>query len=70
MGDVAERVSGVSRYRMTAVLVFGTPYLFFWQASEEGDDMHARHANGLLTDHTFSAGKELRCRGDAREPVA
>ncbi|MGF6756980.1 NRAMP family divalent metal transporter [Paraburkholderia sp. GAS42] len=128
MGEVAELVTGVSRYRMTAVFVFGTlilqvfvpyhryvfflkwltisllayaavlfivhvpwgqviartvwphltfdssaaamvtgvfgttisPYLFFWQASEEVEDMHATHADALLTGNAPAAAKELR----------
>ena len=42
--------------------VFGTtisPYLFFWQASEEVEDMQARHARGLRRDR-HEAGPELR----------
>ena len=42
--------------------VFGTtisPYLFFWQASEEVEDMQARHERGLRRD-AHEAGTELR----------
>ena len=42
--------------------VFGTtisPYLFFWQASEEVEDMRARHGSALTTDQ-LAAGTELR----------
>ncbi len=42
--------------------VFGTtisPYLFFWQASEEVEDMHARHGGPLVLD-SAEAGPELR----------
>lgn len=42
--------------------VFGTtisPYLFFWQASEEVEDMQARHA-GALTEDGPAAAPELR----------
>ncbi|HEV2365571.1 MAG TPA: divalent metal cation transporter [Caulobacteraceae bacterium] len=42
--------------------VFGTtisPYLFFWQASEEVEDMHARHGAALTVDQ-LAAGRELR----------
>ena len=42
--------------------VFGTtisPYLFFWQASEEVEDMRARHSRPLTADRS-AAGKELR----------
>jgi Mn2+/Fe2+ NRAMP family transporter len=44
------------------VAVFGTtisPYLFFWQASEEVEDMQARHGRALTADELV-AGKELR----------
>jgi Mn2+/Fe2+ NRAMP family transporter len=42
--------------------VFGTtisPYLFFWQASEEVEEMRGRHDAALVRD-TRAAGKELR----------
>ncbi|HWF77644.1 MAG TPA: divalent metal cation transporter [Caulobacteraceae bacterium] len=42
--------------------IFGTtisPYLFFWQASEEVEDMHERHGQALTADQ-LAAGKELR----------
>ena len=42
--------------------IFGTtisPYLFFWQASEEVEDMQARHGKPLSRDQ-LAAGKELR----------
>jgi len=42
--------------------IFGTtisPYLFFWQASEEAEDMHERHGQALTADQ-LAAGKELR----------
>jgi NRAMP (natural resistance-associated macrophage protein)-like metal ion transporter len=42
--------------------IFGTtisPYLFFWQASEEVEDMQARHGKPLTRDQ-LAAGKELR----------
>ena len=42
--------------------VFGTtisPYLFFWQASEEVEDMQARHGAALTADQ-LAAGTELR----------
>jgi len=42
--------------------VFGTtisPYLFFWQASEEVEDMHAKRGASLLRD-TSAAPSELR----------
>jgi Mn2+/Fe2+ NRAMP family transporter len=42
--------------------VFGTtisPYLFFWQASEEVEDMRGRHGSALTLDRR-TAAKELR----------
>ncbi len=42
--------------------IFGTtisPYLFFWQASEEVEDMHAKHGRALTRDKA-SAKPELR----------
>jgi Mn2+/Fe2+ NRAMP family transporter len=47
---------------MVVTGVFGTtisPYLFFWQASEEVEDMHMRHGAPLAAD-PLMAGKELR----------
>lgn len=44
------------------VAIFGTtisPYLFFWQASEEVEDLHARHGAALLTNPA-AARVELR----------
>jgi Mn2+/Fe2+ NRAMP family transporter len=44
------------------VAIFGTtisPYLFFWQASEEIEDMEAQNAPGLVDDPA-SAPRELR----------
>ena len=43
--------------------VFGTtisPYLFFWQASEEVEDMHTKKATLPLLNNKRVAGKELR----------
>jgi Mn2+/Fe2+ NRAMP family transporter len=43
--------------------VFGTtisPYLFFWQASEEVEDMRKRHDEVPLVQDSRSAGSELR----------
>jgi Mn2+/Fe2+ NRAMP family transporter len=44
------------------VAIFGTtisPYLFFWQASQEVEDMRAKHAGPLLKNPA-AAGAELR----------
>ncbi|ANB72737.1 iron transporter [Paraburkholderia phytofirmans OLGA172] len=43
--------------------VFGTtisPYLFFWQASEEVEDMEANHGSAPLVRDARAAGTELR----------
>lgn len=43
--------------------VFGTtisPYLFFWQASEEVEDMHAHDESAALVDDADAAPRELR----------
>lgn len=43
--------------------VFGTtisPYLFFWQASEEVEDMRANHASAPLVRDARAASEELR----------
>jgi len=43
--------------------VFGTtisPYLFFWQASEEVEEMRAHHDGALVTDRNGAAKPELR----------
>ncbi len=43
--------------------VFGTtisPYLFFWQASEEVEDMHAKRRAVALVENARPAGKEIR----------
>jgi Mn2+/Fe2+ NRAMP family transporter len=43
--------------------VFGTtisPYLFFWQASEEVEDMHAHADSAALVDDPSAAPRELR----------
>jgi NRAMP (natural resistance-associated macrophage protein)-like metal ion transporter len=43
--------------------VFGTtisPYLFFWQASEEVEDMRAKHSSGPLVRDEAAANVELR----------
>ena len=48
---------------MVVVAIFGTtisPYLFFWQASEEVENMKAEPAAASLTQNPRAAGKELR----------
>ncbi len=47
--------------------VFGTtisPYLFFWQASEEVEDMQARHGRALSADQLAAAGELRRIKWD------
>jgi NRAMP (natural resistance-associated macrophage protein)-like metal ion transporter len=47
--------------------VFGTtisPYLFFWQASEEVEDMNARRAQSLLQDPAAAPAELRRIRWD------
>jgi len=46
----------------TIVAIFGTtisPYLFFWQASEEVEDMHNRKNERLLSEDAIEAKKEI-----------
>jgi Mn2+/Fe2+ NRAMP family transporter len=47
--------------------VFGTtisPYLFFWQASEEVEDMQARHGAALKADQLAATGELRRIKWD------
>jgi Mn2+/Fe2+ NRAMP family transporter len=47
--------------------VFGTtisPYLFFWQASQEVEDMHAEHAVALVRDPGAAPGERSRILWD------
>jgi len=47
--------------------VFGTtisPYLFFWQASEEVEDMQARHGSALTADQLAAKGELRRIKWD------
>ncbi len=49
------------------VAIFGTtisPYLFFWQASEEVEDLHARHGAALLTNPAAARGELRRIHWD------
>jgi len=71
-GEVALRTvlptAPTSREALTMVVaLFGTtisPYLFFWQSSEEVEEEEARHA-GALIDHPDEARRELsRIRWD------
>ncbi|NMM76671.1 NRAMP family divalent metal transporter [Acidovorax sp. SRB_24] len=50
-------------YITTTVAVFGTtisPYLFFWQASQEVEEMHAQPRARALKDTLAQAGDQLR----------
>lgn len=66
-GEVARRtvwpqISFDADTATVVVGVFGTtisPYLFFWQASEEVEDMHANHGKALKRDRP-DAPKEMR----------
>jgi NRAMP (natural resistance-associated macrophage protein)-like metal ion transporter len=47
--------------------IFGTtisPYLFFWQSSEEIEDMRLQKSKPLLVDHSAAAGELRRIRWD------
>jgi len=47
--------------------VFGTtisPYLFFWQASEEVEDMHGGEGSALIIDHAAAPSELRRIRWD------
>jgi NRAMP (natural resistance-associated macrophage protein)-like metal ion transporter len=49
-------------YLMTVVAIFGTtisPYLFFWQASQECEDLRAVKAAKPLHDHPDQAARQL-----------
>jgi NRAMP (natural resistance-associated macrophage protein)-like metal ion transporter len=66
--DVATRIALPKVHLSTAwvtvvVAVFGTtisPYLFFWQSSEEVEDMEAGHERGLKLQSHAAARPELR----------
>jgi Mn2+/Fe2+ NRAMP family transporter len=50
-------------YLMTVVAIFGTtisPYLFFWQASQECEDLRAVKADKPLHNHPKQAARHLR----------
>jgi NRAMP (natural resistance-associated macrophage protein)-like metal ion transporter len=52
-----------SDYVTTVVAIFGTtisPYLFFWQASQECEDLRAIKADKPLHDHPEQAPRQLR----------
>ncbi|QIG51030.1 divalent metal cation transporter [Nordella sp. HKS 07] len=66
-GAVIPQFAFDSDHAMALVAVLGTtisPYLFFWQAGEEVEELHRRHLARLAT-HTRAAGAELaRIRTD------
>jgi len=67
-GEVAYRTlipefSWEKDYIVTIVAVLGTtisPYLFFWQASEEAEDERVNPAEHPLIEHPEEAGSEIR----------
>jgi NRAMP (natural resistance-associated macrophage protein)-like metal ion transporter len=57
------QVSWQQDYIVVIVAVMGTtisPYLFFWQASEEAEDEHVNQAEHPLIDHPEEARGEIR----------
>jgi Mn2+/Fe2+ NRAMP family transporter len=59
---VIPRLSWNADYLTTIVAVFGTtisPYLFFWQASEEAEDVEESPERDALTDHPEQGRAEL-----------
>ena len=64
---LAPRFKLDSSAAMVVTGVFGTtisPYLFFWQASEEIEDMHARHGRALTADELAAKGELRRIKWD------
>jgi NRAMP (natural resistance-associated macrophage protein)-like metal ion transporter len=62
-GTLIPTISWKSDYIVTVVAVFGTtisPYLFFWQASQEVEDMDALPSAAALTDKPFQARASFR----------
>ena len=67
-GEVMQRTfwptfSANSDAAAVVVGIFGTtisPYLFFWQASEEVEDMHSKPGGVSLVSNAWPAGAELR----------
>jgi NRAMP (natural resistance-associated macrophage protein)-like metal ion transporter len=77
-GEVALRVA-LPKFKLDGtaatviVGIFGTtisPYLFFWQASEEVEDMHARRGRALTRDHRPAAHELRRIRWDTWSGMA
>lgn len=62
-GVVVPAVRFKAEYITTVVAIFGTtisPYLFFWQASQECEDLRAARADKPLRDHPEQAVRQLR----------
>ncbi|HLX28754.1 MAG TPA: divalent metal cation transporter [Casimicrobiaceae bacterium] len=62
-GTLMPSLSLNTDYLTTLVAIFGTtisPYLFFWQASQECEDLRAVKADKPLHDHPEQAPRQLR----------
>lgn len=62
-GTIAPSLSFNADYVTTVLAVFGTtisPYLFFWQASQECEDLRTVRADKPLRDHPQQALRQLR----------
>ena len=61
-GVFVPSLSASAGYLTTVVAIFGTtisPYLFFWQASQECEDLHAVRADKPLHNHPEQAARQL-----------
>jgi NRAMP (natural resistance-associated macrophage protein)-like metal ion transporter len=67
-GILVPKLTWSGTYLTTIVAIFGTtisPYLFFWQASQEAEDQRVDHAKQPLIDKHYGAQKEFhRIRAD------
>jgi NRAMP (natural resistance-associated macrophage protein)-like metal ion transporter len=67
-GILVPRLTWSADYLTTIVAIFGTtisPYLFFWQASQEAEDQRVDHTKQPLIDKHYGAQKEFhRIRAD------
>ena len=62
-GVLIPTISLKADYVTTVVAIFGTtisPYLFFWQASQECEDLRAVKADKPLRDHPEQASRHMR----------
>jgi NRAMP (natural resistance-associated macrophage protein)-like metal ion transporter len=62
-GTLIPSLSFKAEFVTTVVAIFGTtisPYLFFWQASQECEDLHAVKADKPLRHHPEQAVRQLR----------